>query len=148
MKEIQAYALESSYVTKINIPESVEKIGACAFCNCYGITQVYFPKKLTEIGDYAFYNCNDITIYGYINSYAETYANENNIPFVNIGIKEPDSSDTYSFNEYKYRANHLTDATELGGSTVEKYINAETPSEIMVKELQKNGFNYIEIAAS
>ena len=47
------------------------------------------------------------------------------------------------FNEYIYRANHLTDTAEVEGSTMESgYINSDTPSEILIKELQKNGLNY------
>ena len=36
-----------------------------------------------------FKNCDKVTIYGYGGSYAQTYADENNIPFVDMGIVEP-----------------------------------------------------------
>ncbi len=76
MEKIPDYVLESddytSYVEKVVIPASV-----------------------TEIGDYSFYKCNNITIYGYTNSYAETYANENNIPFMDMGEMESGGYDSY-----------------------------------------------------
>ena len=37
---------------------------------------------MTNIGDGAFRNCDNLTIKGYTGSYAETYAKENNIPFI------------------------------------------------------------------
>lgn len=48
------------------------------------LKKAVIPASVTSIGNYAFLNCNDLTIYGYIGSYAETYAKANNIPFVPI----------------------------------------------------------------
>lgn len=39
---------------------------------------------MESIGTYAFRNCDEMTIYGEAGTYAETYANANDIPFVNI----------------------------------------------------------------
>ena len=36
---------------------------------------------VTEVVDHAFDNCPHLTILGYDGTYAETYANENGIPF-------------------------------------------------------------------
>ena len=44
---------------------------------------------MTSIGETAFGNCENLTIFGIAGSYAETYANENNIPFRAIGQAEP-----------------------------------------------------------
>jgi hypothetical protein len=38
------------------------------------------PRSVTHIA--AFAGCDQLTIYGYRGSYAETYANDNDIPFV------------------------------------------------------------------
>ncbi len=43
---------------------------------------VIIPSSVSSIPDNAFYNCKNITIYGYTNSYAETYAKEHDIPFM------------------------------------------------------------------
>lgn len=45
------------------------------------------------------------------------------------------------FCEPIYRADHLTDPSEVEGATMENsFINADTPSQILVKGLQENGF--------
>ena len=51
-------------LTKIDIPDSVTKIGRYAFYNFYNLTSVTIPESVTEIGDYAFAYCNltDIAI--------------------------------------------------------------------------------------
>ena len=52
----------TSYVTKVNIPESVEEIGSCAFYKCENIDVSVLPSKLKIIGSYAFYNCVNIDV--------------------------------------------------------------------------------------
>ena len=49
------------------------------------LKKVIIPESVTEIGERAFDGCKNIIIYGYTDSYAETYATENNIPFVSLG---------------------------------------------------------------
>ena len=46
---------------------------------------VIIPDSVTYIEEYAFDGCENLTIYGYTGSYAETYANENDFPFVSLG---------------------------------------------------------------
>ena len=69
---------------KITIPNSVTKIGNQAFYNCNNLTNLTIPNSVTSIGDNAFARCYNLTISGYKNSYAETYAKENSIPFEEI----------------------------------------------------------------
>lgn len=73
---------ECTSLTSITIPDSVTRIYFAAFYSCTSLTSVTIPKSVTSIGDYAFNGCDNLTIYGYSGSYAETYANENSIPFV------------------------------------------------------------------
>ena len=68
-------------LTNINIPDSVTFIGSSAFSGCTGLTSVTIPDSVTTIGNYAFDGCTNLTIYCYPNSYAETYAKSNNIPY-------------------------------------------------------------------
>lgn len=43
---------------------------------------VAIPEGVTSISSYAFSGCSRLFLYVKIDSYAETYAKENNIPFV------------------------------------------------------------------
>ena len=96
-------------LTGVTIPESVKKLGQSAFSGCTGLTSISLPDSLTLIGSYVFFGCaelSEITIpssvtsigesaffvsdklsnqYARSGSYAETYAKENNIPFVSSG---------------------------------------------------------------
>lgn len=65
----------------IIIPDSVMSIGGGAFVGC-NLISIMIPNSVTSIGENAFLGCKYLTIYGYSGSYAETYANENSIPFV------------------------------------------------------------------
>ena len=69
-------------LTSIVIPNSVTSIGSFAFDYCTGLTSITIPDSVNEIGRYAFAGCKNLTIYGIKGSCAETYANNNNIPFV------------------------------------------------------------------
>ena len=56
-----------------------------AFYGCTNLTKITIPESVTSIESFAFEDCNNVTIYGYTGSYAETYAEENDIPFVSLG---------------------------------------------------------------
>ncbi len=71
-------------LTSVVIPESVGSIGYHAFEWCKNLKSIFIPAEVTYIGTEAFYNCTNLTMTGYSGSYAETYANENNIPFTAI----------------------------------------------------------------
>ena len=74
-------------LTNIKIPDSVTIIGAWAFFSCPNLTAIEIPSSVIGIGVYALLGCGNLTIYGNIGSYAESYANTNVIPFVDINKK-------------------------------------------------------------
>ncbi len=74
---------ERANITEIVIGEGISRIGDRSFYNCISVQKINIPNSVTEIGNYAFRNCDEITIYGEKGNYAETYANENGIPFIN-----------------------------------------------------------------
>ena len=57
------------------------------------VSKVIIPASVRSIGDYAFYKCNNMTIYGYTNSYAQQYAESNEIPFVSVAIAKNATAD-------------------------------------------------------
>ncbi len=68
-------------LTSITIPNSVTSIGDQAFYNCSSLTSITIPNSVTYIGGSAFHDCINLTIYGYKDSYAETYAKNKGITF-------------------------------------------------------------------
>lgn len=83
-------------LTSINIPDSVVSIQHQVFYGCTSLKSVTIPNSVTSIGYYAFHAIYEsgssyvpiqgLTIYCEQGSYAETYAKENNIPFVYTDI--------------------------------------------------------------
>ena len=77
------YAFEyCSSLTSVTIPDSVTSIGNFVFYGCSSLTTVTIPDSVTSIGYGAFYKCSTkLTIKGKAGSYAETYAQDDGIPF-------------------------------------------------------------------
>ncbi len=72
-----------NFIGDLKIPNSVTSIGYSAFLGCASLSgKIYIPKSVISIGEDAFLGIPNPTIYGVKGSYAETYANANNIPFV------------------------------------------------------------------
>lgn len=76
------WALGESDITEVTIPKSVKTIEDDAFIFCNKLTKIHIPENVTTIGESAFEECEKLTVYAPAGSYAESYAKENNIPFV------------------------------------------------------------------
>ncbi len=74
------------FCTEFEVPETVMTINAEAFAYCKGLTAVTVWGSVTEIGKDAFKSCNALTLYGHKATTVETYAIENDIPFVAIPL--------------------------------------------------------------
>lgn len=72
---------ECKKLTKVMLPANLKHIDGNAFYGCGRLRDVYAPTQRISIDPYAFYKCR-MTIHASAGSYAETYAKENNIPFV------------------------------------------------------------------
>ncbi len=70
-------------ITEVIIDVNITHIADRAFYGCLFLAKITIPNNVSSIGSYAFKNCDDIAIYGETGSFAETYATENEIPFVN-----------------------------------------------------------------
>ena len=73
----ECYSLNSLF-----IQNSVTSIGRSAFSGCTNLTYAFIPASVTSINRNTFSYCPNLTIYGYANTYAQSFAAEQSIPFV------------------------------------------------------------------
>lgn len=75
-----------SALRRVDMDDTVTSIGKSAFSNCPSLYRVTVPRSVTDIGDHAFNNCTNpnFAIYGFNDSAAESYAEANNIRFVEL----------------------------------------------------------------
>ena len=83
-----------SSLTSVKVPKSVTNIGSEAFYMCTNLTSVTVLDSVNSIGKWAFYGCDNLTIYGYDNSFAQSYAADNSIPFIIVSDDESLTGDT------------------------------------------------------
>ena len=90
---IGVYAFSGSEkLEEIEIPKSVLNIGGHAFANSTSLKKAVIPAEVVIIDNYAFDGCENLTIYGYKDTVAESFANTNNLPFVQITDEETSST--------------------------------------------------------
>lgn len=83
LTSIEDEAFEGGSFTKVIIPDTVTSIGNGAFDHCDNLWAVEVPSSVTSFGAKVFETGN-ITIYGYENSAAETYARNTGTDFICI----------------------------------------------------------------
>lgn len=86
------------------------------------VRKVQIPATVKEIDPQRFWHFK-ATIYGYKNSYVETYANKYNIPFISIGTLEVYNLNLQDYN--KYQANYLSQNASMQTSTSMIYSEIE-----------------------
>ena len=120
------------YLAEIEIPETVTSIGARAFSFCYDLKKATIPATVTEIGEMAFWNNDEsFTIHGYTGSAAETFAKNNDIPFVAIGAVTPGEPDDPEIEETP--ATSFSYMIDDGKATILQFIGSETDVVIPAK---------------
>ena len=91
VKTIEDEAFSMTGFTEFTVPDTVTAIGSGAFSDCENLVKVTIPKTVTKIGDDIFEGgSEDVTIYGEKGSYAEKYANKNDISFKAISTPQQD----------------------------------------------------------
>ncbi len=96
VKDIDAVAFAfCDSLESIIIPNSITSIGEGAFAHCISLLSTTIPSSVTNIDEYAFgyyvdedngdiVKLDNFTIYGYCNTSAEIYANENGFAFIDL----------------------------------------------------------------
>ena len=69
------------------LPYRVSKVGDNAFKNCVALTEITIPRATTAISTSVFSYPAKMTIYGISGTYAETFANQQGMKFVNKAVK-------------------------------------------------------------
>ena len=83
LQEIKTGILQGcKNIRSIKVPNSVTSINRLAFSGCTKLTSIEIPSSVEYMGSDVFKESNYITIYGEEGSYAQTYANENDLKFV------------------------------------------------------------------
>lgn len=87
LKSIGYSAFRQTNLVNVILPKGVEKLDMQCFCDCVDLQTVLIPRSVTEIGSdliYKYSASRDAAIQGYIGTYAEEYAKNNYIYFVDL----------------------------------------------------------------
>ncbi|MDD3363024.1 MAG: leucine-rich repeat protein [Hespellia sp.] len=80
----QPWYAKRAEIKKIVIEDGITEIGFYDFYNCFNLKTIRIPESVKAIDSSAFDECLKVVFEGYVDSYAQTYANNNNIPFVDL----------------------------------------------------------------
>ena len=69
------------------LPYRVSKVGDNAFKNCVALTEITIPRATTTISTSAFSYPAKMTVYGISGTYAETFANQQGMKFVDKAVR-------------------------------------------------------------
>lgn len=82
LQKIERIFTDCKNLTSVVISSGVKTVGSAAFSGCNNLSDVTIPNSVTFIDGGAFYLCSKVKIKSPAGSYAETYAQKHNIPFV------------------------------------------------------------------
>lgn len=86
LKSIPANAFYGcTNLSSVTLTQGIETIGAYAFNGCEKLMSVIVPQSVSSIANTAFYNAPKLSIYGWDDTYAQSFAKDMNIPFVSFG---------------------------------------------------------------
>ena len=119
VETIGASAFSGTPITSIEIPLSVTSIGNNAFSECKYLNTITIPGSQVKFGTNVFLHTTGVTIYGRDDSTAQTYANENNIPFQTIVFDYAENSDGgLTLIKYSGTGQSVSIPSDVGGKPV------------------------------
>lgn len=111
----------ASKLQTISLPDTLESIGEYAFEYDDALEKIVIPRNVKSIDSTAFSNCSNFaTICGYLGSYAETFAKENNYQFEPLDNYTTIETTEITINEEEHIFMEITK-----GQTVTDFINEE-----------------------
>ena len=87
LTEIGDSAFENCENVDMYMSDNIKKIGSCAFKNCSSLSELTISPEAEDFAYNAFSGCSGVSFEVYSGSYAELYAQDNDIPYT--------SDDTY-----------------------------------------------------
>lgn len=100
------------------IINGAQEIDSYAFANCPNLSKVVIWDSVTNISVTAFDNDPNLIIYGFADTYAQTYAQEHNIPFVEMVrflLGDVDGIDGVNINDVTAIQSHLAELKTVEG---------------------------------
>lgn len=83
---------------EVIIEDGITSLDGFAFGDDVALKKAVIPASVTSIDDSSFSNCENLTIYGFYDSYAESFAASKSIPFVGETV-EPEDPDPIAQNK-------------------------------------------------
>lgn len=96
----------------LRIPKGVTTINELDFENCSDVVKLIIPESVTSIGTDALSGCDNITVYCFPDSVAETYCEENSIPYVIYQMNPIGETEIDTDNKFIFTSNHLNNSFE------------------------------------
>ncbi len=90
-------SLKGSGIERVVFESGITSIPYHACWQNTSLKEVVIPNSVTSIKDGAFEGCTGEVIYGYANSYAQTYANKNNIEFMELECNHSNKIIKYAY---------------------------------------------------
>lgn len=109
---IDSYAFATNTkVQEVILSDQITSIAEGAFAQCGSLTKLVIPGSVTQIGENALQSCDQVVIYAPADSYAITYAKENEIAYVCI--------ETYVLGD----ANGDGEITLMDATVIQRYLS-------------------------
>lgn len=110
--------LNCSSLEIVELSPDLTEIGDFAFANCTALEYLELPASVTAIGNNAFLNDENLTLGVYYGSFAQSYAEENGIPYVIIGgvkLGDVNGDKVVNINDVTAIQSHLAEMNKLEG---------------------------------